>query len=90
MSFSSVNQPREVLLGRLAATTLDILAAEFAEIVLGGYSRPCLDDELEAYGARVAERIPALCRELVMQIHAYENYEHWRREQQKEVDDIPF
>lgn len=90
MSFCSVNEPRELLAGRLATATLEILAAEFAEIVLGGYIRPCLNDELEAYGARVAERIPALCRELLTQIRAYEDYEHRRREEQEEIDDIPF
>jgi hypothetical protein len=90
MSFSTANQPRDILLGRLAITTLEVLAAEFAERVLRGDVRPCLDDELEAYGERVAERIPALCRELIEEIRAYENYEHQRREEQEDINDIPF
>jgi hypothetical protein len=90
MSSCSVNQPREILIGRLAANALEILAAEFAEIVLQGYVRPCLDDELEAFGAGAAEKIPALCRELIGQIRAYEDYDHRRQEDLRDIDDIPF
>lgn len=90
MSVHRVNEPREVRIGRLAAGTLEILAAEFAEIVLQGYVRPCLDDELEAVGANAAEKIPRLCRDLISQIRAYENYEHRRTEELEEIDDIPF
>jgi len=90
MSFSIDDSPREILLGYLAATTLEILAAEFAKIALGGATRLCFDDELEAHGERVAERIPPLCHELIKQIRAYEEYERRRREQEETIDDIPF
>ena len=90
MSFSTAHEPREILLGRLAATTLEVLAAEFADIALGRYARPGLDDELEAHGDQLAERIPALCRELIEQIRSYEDYEQRRREEMEAIDDIPF
>ena len=90
MSCSTDNLPRDIRLGRLAATTLEILADQFVEIAIGGCPRFCLDDELEAHGERVAKTIPPLCHQLIKQIRAYEEYERRRRELEETIDDIPF
>jgi hypothetical protein len=79
--------PREIVMGRVAIAVAEMLARDFDEICLEYLGADTHPHDPRQKTAEVANRIVILCRRLVEEIQRYERYAWLRQEAEEEEEE---